>query len=147
MVAGVSPQKPPIVLHYRHRADSFHRAARDLEQLEPTAYAPAIGLLAVHACIALADAVLVAVGEKQNRADDHGEAARRLRGWCSAKAIQDSGLRHFEWLLARKTHFSYDDRYMDGGELLLAKVKMDQFFTWAFQAFPEVARIKEMDHA
>ncbi|AUX22425.1 uncharacterized protein SOCEGT47_029280 [Sorangium cellulosum] len=143
----MSPQKPAIVLHYRERADSFHRAARDLAMLDPPAYAPAIGLLAVHACIALADAVLVAVGEKQARAEDHGEAARRLRGWCSARKLHDGGVKHFEWLLSRKTRFSYEDRYVDEEDLLLARVKMDQFFTWAYQAFPDVARLKEADRA
>jgi hypothetical protein len=108
---------------------------------------PAIGLLAVHACIALADAVLVAVGEKQAKLEDHGEAARRLRGFCSAQQIQDAGVKHFDWLLNRKTHFSYDDRYVDDGVLLLAKVKMDQFFAWAFQAFPEVDKLKETNDA
>ncbi|WP_437580659.1 hypothetical protein [Sorangium sp. So ce887] len=143
----MSLQKPVIVLRYRERADSFHRAARDLEMLDPPVYAPAIGLLAVHACIALADAVLVAVGEKHAKAEDHGEAARRLRGWCSTKQLQDGGVKHFEWLLSRKTHFSYEDRYVDEGDLLLARVKMDQFFVWASQAFPDVAQLKETDRA
>jgi hypothetical protein len=136
----VKPQKPAIVVHYRQRADSFHHAARDLEELEFPRYGPAVGLLAVHATIALADAVLVAVGEKPEAADDHGEAARRLRGFCSAKQIPPNGVKHFEWLLSHKTRFSYEDRYVDDADLLLARVKMDQFFAWASRAFPEVVR-------
>jgi hypothetical protein len=33
------------------------------------------------------------------------------------------------------------------GDLLLAKTRMDQFFAWTFQAFPELAQMKETDHA
>ena len=140
-------QKPATVLHYWQRADSFYRAARDLEQLDPPMYAPAIGLLAVHACIALADAVLVGVGERLAKADNHGEAARRLRDFCSAKRVEDSGIKHFEWLLSNKTHFSYGESAVDPEQLLSGKVKMDQFFKWAFQTFPDVAKIEETDHA
>ncbi|MGD0679388.1 MAG: hypothetical protein ABSC94_28675 [Polyangiaceae bacterium] len=32
-------------------------------------------------------------------------------------------------------------------DLLLAKVKMEQFFAWAFQTFPAVAQIREASHA
>jgi hypothetical protein len=144
----VSVQKPAIVLHYRERASGFFCAARDLELLDdaPT-YAPAIGLLSVHGSIALADALLVAAAGERTRGEDHGESARRLRAWCSAKRIPEGGIKHLEWLLDRKTRFSYDDRYIDQGELLSAKVKLDQFFAWAFQNFPDVANLKETDRA
>jgi hypothetical protein len=146
----VSVQKPAIVLVYRRRADSFFGAARDLEQLEAIAdesYWPAIGLLAVHGCIALADAVLIAVEGTKGAGDNHGESARRLRAWCSAKQLVDGGIKHFEWLLAKKNHFSYDDRVVRDDELQVAKVKMDQFFAWALRTFPAVAEIKESTHA
>lgn len=146
----MSVQKPTTVLLYRRRADSFYGAARDLERLEDVAdesYWPAIGLLAVHGCIALADAALVAVEGERSGGDDHAEAARRLRAWCSAKDVVPGGIKHFEWLLAKKSHFSYDDRVVRDDELQLAKVKMDQFFVWALRAFPAVAEIKESTHA
>ncbi|KYF67116.1 hypothetical protein [Sorangium cellulosum] len=140
-------QKPALALHYRHRADSFYRAAQDLEILEAMEHAAAIGLLAVHGCIALADALVMAAEGERPRGDDHGQAARRLRDWCSAKEIDAGGIKHFEWLLGQKSHFSYDERYVDVQDLLKAKMKMDQFFKWAFQSFPEVATIEETDHA
>lgn len=135
------------VLHYRDRADSFVHAVADLAVLDAESHAPAIGLLAVHGCIALADAVLVTVDGVRARGQDHGEALRRLRAWCSAKRIADGGLRHLDWLLARKTLFSFDDQRVDLSELLSAKVKMEQFFAWAFQTFPRVAEIREADDA
>lgn len=137
----MSVQKPAIVLHYRGRADGFFCAARDLEQLNAPAYAPAIGLLSVHGCIALADALLVATEGERGKSEDHREAARRLRGVCSTKRLPESGIKHLEWLVNRKTRFSYEDRFVDEGELLDAKVKLDQFFAWAFQNFPEVANL------
>src|SRR5579863_10639369 len=84
------------VLHYRRRADSFLRAAGDLEILERDAHAPAIGLLSVHGCIALADAVIVALSGRRTAADDHHEAARTLRtltrsphgvGWAGLRRV------------------------------------------------------------
>lgn len=147
MIRRVSVLSPAAVLHYRERADSFLHAAADLEILDRDRHAPAIGLLSVHGCIALADAVLVAFEGARGKGDDHGEAARRLRAWCSAKGLADGGIKHFEWLLRSKTAFSYEDRRVDPSDLLLAKVKMDQFFAWAFRTFPPVAQITEAENA
>lgn len=113
----------------------------------PEKLRPAIGLLSVHSCIALADAVLVAVEGRWTKAEDHAEAARRLREWCGAKRLADTGLKHFEWLLGRKNHLSYNDVVVKDEDLLMAKVKMEQFFAWAFQTFPAVAQIREASHA
>jgi len=143
----VSVKSPATVLRYRGRADSFSRTIKDLEILDRDAHAPAIGLLSVHGSIALADAVLVAIEGARPTGDDHGEAARRLRKWCSANTFADGGIKHFEWLLGHKNHFSYDDDRVDPSRLLLAKVKMDQFFAWAFQTFPAVAQIEEAKDA
>ncbi len=144
---GVSVQKPGIVLHYRNRANGFFCAARDLEQLDAPAYAPAIGLLAVHGCIAMADAILVATDGERSKGEEHAEAARRLRTWCAARRLPDGGIKHFEWLLGRKTRFSYDEHFVDIGELLSAKVRLDQFFAWALHNFPDIANLQETDHA
>jgi len=70
----------------------------------------------------------VAAEGERPRSDDHGRAAGKLRDFCSAKQIPDGGLKHFEWLLDKKTRFSYDERYVDVRDLQTAKVKMDQFF-------------------
>ncbi len=119
--------------------------------MQSEGYATSVGLLSVHGCIALADAVLVAVEGTRTRtrtkADDHAQAARRLRGWCSSKGLSEAGLKHFEWLLGQKNHFSYDDAPVKEEHLLLAKVKMEQFFAWAFQTFPAVAQMREPSDA
>lgn len=143
----MSVLRPAIVSHYRQRAASFYNAARDLDVLDAPAHGPAIGLLAVHGCIAFADALLVGVEGARPAGEDHAEAARRLRAWCAAKGLVESGIKHFDWLLGRKTHFSYDERIVREEELQLAKVKMDQFFVWGLRTFPAVAEIKESTHA
>jgi hypothetical protein len=139
--------KPATVLHYRERGDRFLHAAIDLETLDHERHAPAVGLLAVHACNALADAILVAVEGARAQGEDHGEASRRLRAWCSAKRLAEGGIKHFEWLLGKKNTFSYDDRRVEANELRVAKVKMEQFFSWALRTFPPVARINEAGDA
>lgn len=102
-------QQPTVVSHFLERADSFFHAAFDLDQLnelEEGRFGQAIGLLAVHSTIALADAVLMAAAEGSTATgENHTEAARRLRKWCSARGIEGQGLRHFEWLLGKKNHF------------------------------------------
>lgn len=130
-----------MVRHYRARAESFYHAAQDLDDLDSEGHAPAIGLLSVHGCIALADAVLVASSGDRLRNEYHAEAVRQLRAWCSAKRIADGGIKHFEWLVRKKTHFSYDDKFVDMQDLQAAKDKMGQFFKWVYNEFPELARI------
>jgi hypothetical protein len=56
--------------------------------------------------------------------------------------LESGGLKHFEWLLGNKTHFSYGDHGVDEYDLQSAKTKMDQFFAWAYEAFPSVAQLK-----
>jgi hypothetical protein len=139
----MSVTEPAIVLHYRRRADSFLRAAGDLEVLDRVAHAPAIGLLSVHGCIALSDAVLVALQGPRVFEEDHREAARRLRKWCSAKRSEDAAVKHFEWLVGVKNHFSYDECAVKDEDCWAAKVKANQFFAWCLRTFPAVAQMDE----
>jgi len=127
------------VVHFRRRAEAFARAADDLQILDREAHAPAIGLLSVHGSIALADAVLAAVAPVRPKAEDHADAARRLRAWCSARGFADGGVKHFEWLLRRKNHFSYDADVVHQEDCWIAKTKMEQFSAWALQTFPRVS--------
>jgi hypothetical protein len=76
-----------------------------------------------------------------------GQPRADLRAWCSAKQLADGGLKHFEWLLGKKNLFSHDDRAVRIEDCLVAKVRVEQFFAWAFQTFPDVAQIVGIDHA
>jgi len=134
------------VRHFRARADSFFAAARDLSELEPTeeasgthSYRPAVGLLAVHCCIALADAVLVATEGERGKGQDHAEAARRLDSLCTVHKIDRRGLKHFKWLLRNKNRFAYDNSRVEPAEFVDAKIKMEQFYAWVYEQFPKLA--------
>ena len=123
-------------------------AAGILETFEgesATTHWPAIGLLTVHASIALADAVLVATKGSHATGDDHGVAARRLRAWCSANGLSVEGIKHFEWLLNKKTPFSYAEQHIREDESQNAKLKMEQFFVWVFRTFPLIASTEPTD--
>ncbi len=136
-------KKPQLVLHFRQRADDFYRAAKDLGDLEESVYAPAIGLLSIHGCIALADALLVATDGERPKGEDHAAAARKLRDTCSKASKEVGGIKHFEWLLTKKSHFSYGEQRVDGQDLRKAKGKMEQFFKWVWEKFPEIAQIED----
>lgn len=137
-----------LVRHYQGRAVSLNGAADDLATLEPEPVAmnsrwPAIGLLAVHAAIALADAILVATEGSRSKSENHADASRRLRDWCSAKRLEATGIKHFEWLLENKTHFSYGERPVLAERLQASKMKLDQFFVWVLRTFPDVTNLEE----
>lgn len=103
-IASVTVPQPTLVSHFLERADSFFHAAfnlHELNEIEGGRFGHAIGLLAVHSAIALADAVLVA-----------------NEGSTSA-----------------------------GDELGTAEVRMEQFFAWAFRAFPDVAQLRKVTDA
>jgi hypothetical protein len=104
-------------------------------------YSPAIGLLAVHGSISMADALLIACEGDRSAGEDHAEAARKLRSCCSARGIEARGIKHFEWLLGKKNLFSYEARPVTDAQLSDAKLKMDQFFAWALLTFPAVAQL------
>ncbi|MCU0690369.1 MAG: hypothetical protein MUF54_03120 [Polyangiaceae bacterium] len=130
------------MVHYRDRAASFLRSAEHLVEWDAAEHAPSIGLLAVHGSIALTDAVLVAVEGSRSKDDSHGEAVRRLKGWCAAKGLPDGGITHLDWLMKKKHDFSYGDHPVREADFSIAKVKMDQFFAWTFRTFPEVAQLE-----
>lgn len=137
-------RRPTIVSHYLKRALCFHRSASELFALEKERHGATIGLLAVHASIALADAILASVAsEDPRKRDDHAVAARALGDWCSANSLSSEGTKHFAWLLGRKSRFSYESSRVESSDFDNAKVRMDRFFAWGFRTFPEVAQLKE----
>lgn len=138
-------RNPAIVQRYVARAKGYFRAATDLRLLGDR-YDDAIGLLCVHACIALTDAVLTAAEGERSTAEDHRKAGSTLRAWCSANKLEASGLKHFDWLIGQKNRFAYEERDVPIHEYQRAAVKMDQYFAWIFRTFPDVAQLPEADN-
>ena len=107
--------------------------------LELGTYKHAVVLLAVHASISFADAVLIACLGQRSRDQDHTAAIRDLRALCRTRRIDEKGIAHFSWLLQRKTDFSYGDHPLSGHtEVQLAIVNAERFQTWVYRTFGEV---------
>lgn len=138
-------REPSIVRHYRQRADSFYQSVQLLDL--DVAYAPAVGLLAVHSGIALTDAVLVAEEGSRSKGEDHTIAATTLEKLCAARRLDDAGVKHLRQLLSNKTRFSYGEHEVRDDEFKWAKMRMEQFFKWVYSTFPELARVEEASDA
>lgn len=137
-------RRPQVVLHYLNRAVHFHRSAGALMNLDMEQHSDSVGLLSVHACIALTDAILASVEpDEPKKRDDHSSAARDLRRWCSAHSLEVTGVKHLDWLLGRKNRFSYESTRVELTDFGKAKIKMDQYFAWAFRMFPKVAQLED----
>lgn len=136
-------RRAQVVLHYLRRAERFYRSAGDLMILDKDQHGDSIGLLSVHACIALTDALLASADANEpGKRDDHASAARDMRKLCSVNDLEAAGVRHLEWLLGRKNKFSYESTRVELTDFEKAKVKMDQYFAWGFRTFPEVAQLE-----
>jgi hypothetical protein len=127
------------MLHYLGRAEGYKRALADLAQLDEDLdqYRDAIALLAVHAAIALADAILSGFTKGgRNRSDDHMDAVREIEKLCSARQIESRGAKHLSWLIKKKTDFTYGTERLDPQrDVDAAKTKVDQLFAWAYPVF------------
>ena len=134
-------------LHYRNRAEAFLRAVKlcrnsevlDLLEQEPRRYLPAAALLAVHAAISFCDAVLVLKTGQQSTAQNHQEASDRLSTTCRTLRLDESGVRHFAWLVSKKDSIAYGDRRMPETDLLLSVDKVEKFTRWVYSNFADLA--------
>jgi len=133
--------------HYRDRAESFLKLMRlgansDIvegylgEQLVD--YEDATALLAVHASIAFADAVLIHLTGERCAAQNHKEAVRMLRRACGRRELGDTGIRHFTWLLAHKDDFSYLDRRVPSDDVKQAVDHTEKFTAWVYNVLPDL---------
>src|SRR5205085_1861607 len=73
-------------------------------------YEDATALLAVHAAIAFSDAALIWLTGERSKGQDHRQAAPTLRSACGRHQRKTDGIRHFEWLIARKDSFAYGEQ-------------------------------------
>lgn len=128
-------------LVYLERAEAFFRSAQLLGEDPPDRdYAPAVGLLAVHSGISLADALLVAFDDGRSKADDHRQVAAMLEKLCAAKRLKKAGVKHLRELIGYKSKFSYGASVVQDQEFQRARLRMEQFFKWAYDTFPTIAQ-------
>jgi hypothetical protein len=131
--------------HHLDRAESFRRAMIDLRDLADDLhrYGYAVALLAVHAAISVADAVLIAYTGRRSNDRDHRTALGALRELCGLRGADREGIRQLGWLLSRKTDFAYGDKRIDlTKDVAHAKDSAERFFAWAYRQFPEIGRIE-----
>jgi hypothetical protein len=122
---------------HRIRADAFFDdmtfLAGDIETYKHT-----VALLAVHASISLADAVLVKYTGRRSTDQDHRVVLSMLTKLCGVHRLPSDGVRHLSWLLGKKTDFAYSDRLVIRSEAESARTKAQQFVTWVNRNFLEV---------
>jgi hypothetical protein len=134
-------------IRYETRAVSFFRGMNRLAD-DMRTYGHAVGLLAVHAAISLADAVLVACKGQRSVDQDHRSVLDPLEALCNERRrrVQGEGTKHLRWLLGMKTDFAYgDDSVAMVKYFPMAKDHVARFFGWAYRSFPELS-LKEAGH-
>jgi hypothetical protein len=133
---------------HRIRADSFFEDMRFLEaddknrqmNRQKQVHKQTIALLAVHASIALADAVLVAYLGLRSNDQDHRTVVKSLAKLCGDRRVPQDGINRLSWLLGRKTDFAYSDRQVLEDEAKAASINAERFVTWVNNNFREVIR-------
>ena len=129
-----------VMLHHRARSYAFYQAMRLLSD-DVNAYGNAVALLAVHAAISLADAILIGCTGKRGNEQDHRAAIGALSRLCGERRINRDGIGHYRWLIEKKTPFSYGDRRLDPDkDNNNAMVKAERFTVWAYKYFDVIAK-------
>jgi hypothetical protein len=131
---------------FRDRAEQFMLAMNEMMELHDEDLASilsAIGLLAVHSAISLADAVLVHhVGQRSD--GDHARAAAELKALSAGRRIKDqSGIQTLKGLLGEKNEFAYNAKYLTTQDAKSAFDQARSFATWTFTNFKEIRGTKE----
>ena len=127
----------------RNKAEHVFQAMR-LTGHDIGAFRTGICIMAVHSCILMNDAILVAMTGKRRIFKDHTEASRALERVCKTHGVKSAGgLRHLIWLLERKAKFSYTSDVIDDAEVKLAMDHAEKYFSWAYTTFKGVLRVEE----
>ena len=128
--------------HHRLRAESFLDGMLLLAD-DIRSYKHAVALLAVHASISLADAVLVAFAGARSNEQDHRSVQEMLRKLCGTMKVSPEGIGHLGWLLGKKTYFAYADSRVLEVDARIARVKAERFKAWVNRNFPEVLAVRQ----
>jgi len=114
---------------YYRRATQLADAMK-LCQVEPSAYASAAALLAVHSAISYSDAVLIGLGGARPRGE-HREAITALKRACTGARVDDQGIVHFQKLLSAKNDIAYDEKPVDNERVTALCIAAERFRVWA----------------
>jgi hypothetical protein len=114
-----------------HRRAIQLASAMQLCQDDLAAYASAAALLAVHSAISYSDAVLIGLGGRRPRNENHQEAVRALRRACGKAKVDHEGISHLQRLVGAKTDISYGDRPVDNERTTALCIAAERFQVWA----------------
>lgn len=115
---------------YYRRAIQLADAMR-LCQDDLPAYASAAVLLAVHSAISYSDALLIGLGSKRPRGENHREAVAALKRTCSGAGIDHQGVTQLQKLLGAKTDISYGEMRVDDERVAALCIASERFQVWA----------------
>jgi hypothetical protein len=96
-----------------------------------SAYASAAALLAIHSAISYSDAVLIGLGSKRPRGENHRDAVTALRRACTKARIEPNGIKHFLTLVSAKTDISYGEKRVDDQRVEALCITSERFRVWA----------------
>jgi len=118
------------VRHYLQRATDF------LEGMELTRidefYLNSAALLAIHSAVSYSDALRVGLGDTTLSAGDHQKAASALQRLLVSKHLEDqSGVKHFKFLLSRKNLVTYGNQRMESTDYESLFTRAERFAYWA----------------
>jgi hypothetical protein len=115
---------------YYRRATQLADAMK-LCQVDPSAYASAAALLAVHSAISYSDALLIGLSGARPRGENHREAITALKRACSGAKIDRQGITHLDRLLSAKTDISYGEKQVDNERIAALCITAERFQVWA----------------
>lgn len=120
---------PVESVRYHAVAERLLETAQALRDLDDDTFANGLGIVAVHAAIAMCDAVTIRIGGCKSTIGEHDDAAALLAS--TVANVPDAAMRGLRDALQEKTRYSYVGRLvrMDDAGRLLAGV--ERFFTWA----------------
>ena len=121
---------------YLARAESYRHVYNHVEGDDLSDDAAA--LLAIHAAIAVADAAHAALVGEVYKGQDHAESARLLRRRCVEHGVEAGGVKQVEWLVARKSRYSYGDKRVDGKQATDCITHSRRCLAWFYRSFPDV---------
>lgn len=115
---------------YHGRASQL-ASAMDLCHEDMSAYAAAVGLMAVHSAISFSDAVLISLTGNKPRSQDHKQAVAAITKACQKAKFQTDGIKHLAKLVGAKADIAYGDKAVENERIEFLYVAAGRFQAWA----------------
>jgi hypothetical protein len=123
---------PAASVKYQRVAAALMKSASDLTELAADGgrYGNAIGIVAIHAAIAYADALSIRFGAFKSAEGDHLRAVDALTEALGDRA-DATAIRHLRRVLAQKDQVSYQGAYFTVADAKRLTADAQEFAAWA----------------